>query len=46
MIDETEAEIVRLTFDLYANQYMGVRAIANYLTDHGYKNSNGKRLFL
>ncbi len=42
VIDETEAEIVRLTFDLYANQYMGVRAIANYLTDHGYKNSNGR----
>ena len=42
VIDEKEAEIVRLIFDLYANQYMGVRAIANYLTDHGFKNSNGR----
>lgn len=42
VIDEKEAEMVRLIFDLYANQYMGVRAIANYLTDHGYQNSNGR----
>ncbi len=42
VIDEDEAEIVRLIFDLYANKYMGVRTIANYLTEHGYKNSNGR----
>lgn len=42
VIDEEEAELVRLIFDLYANQYMGVRAIANYLTDHGYQNSNSR----
>ena len=42
VIDEKEAELVRLIFDLYANQYMGVRSIANYLTDHGYQNSNGR----
>ena len=41
VIDEDEAEIVRLIFDLYANQRMGVRTIANYLTDHGYRNTNG-----
>lgn len=41
VIDEKEAEIVRLIFDLYANQQMGIRTIANYLTDHGYKNTNG-----
>lgn len=41
VINEAEAEIVRLIFDLYANQQMGIRAVANYLTDHGYKNTNG-----
>lgn len=41
VIDEKEAEIVRLIFDLYANQKMGIRTIANYLTDHGYRNTNG-----
>ena len=41
VIDEAEATIVRLIFDLYANQQMGIRTIANYLSDHGYKNTNG-----
>lgn len=41
VICEEEAEIVRLIFDLYANQNMGIRAISSYLTDHGYKNTNG-----
>ena len=41
VIDEKEAEVVRLIFELYANQRMGIRAIANYLTDHGYRNTNG-----
>lgn len=41
VIDEKEAEIVRLIFDLYANRMMGIRGVANYLTDHGYQNTNG-----
>ena len=41
IVKEDEAEIVRTIFDLYANQLMGIRAIANYLTDHGYKNTRG-----
>lgn len=41
VINEEEAEIVRMIFDLYANQRMGIRTVANYLTDHGYKNTNG-----
>ena len=41
IIDEKEAEIIRMIFDLYANQLMGIRTIAAYLTDHGYKNTNG-----
>ncbi len=41
VINEKEAEIVRLIFDLYANQRMGIRTIAKYLTEHEYQNSNG-----
>ena len=41
VIKEDEAEIVRTIFDLYANQQMGIRTIANYLADHGYKNTRG-----
>lgn len=41
VIDEKEAEIVRTIFDLYANQQMGIRTVASFLTDHGYKNTNG-----
>ena len=40
-IDEKEAEVVRLIFELYANQRMGIRTISNYLADHGYENSRG-----
>ena len=40
-IVEAEAEMVRIVFDLYANQSMGVRTISNRLTELGYKNSNG-----
>lgn len=36
-----EAEMVCKIFDLYANQNMGVRAIAKVLTDIGYRNTNG-----
>lgn len=41
VIDEKEAEIVRLIFDLYANQQMGIRTVAGYLNDHGYTNTKG-----
>ena len=41
VIQEEEAELVRLIFDLYANQQMGIRAIAAYLTERGYLNSRG-----
>lgn len=41
VIKEDEAEIVRLIFDLYANRQMGIRTIANYLTEHGYRNTHG-----
>lgn len=41
IVDEKEAEIVRLIFELYANQRMGIRTISNYLADHGYENSRG-----
>lgn len=41
VIDEKEAEVVRLIFELYANQRMGIRTISNYLADQGYENSKG-----
>lgn len=36
-----EAEMVRLIFDLYANEDMGVRKIAKVISDLGYRNTNG-----
>ena len=36
-----EADMVRLIFDMYANEDAGVRAIAKALTQRGYRNSNG-----
>lgn len=41
VIDEEEAQVVRLIFELYANQRMGIRAISSYLAEHGYENSKG-----
>lgn len=41
VIKEDEAEIVRTIFNLYANERMGIRTIANYLTSQGYKNTRG-----
>lgn len=41
VIDEEEAQVVRLIFELYANQRLGIRAISAYLADHGYENSKG-----
>ena len=36
-----EAEMVRTIFDLYANENLGVRAIAKILSDSGLRNTNG-----
>ena len=36
-----EAEMVRKIFDLYANENLGVRAIAKILSDLGLRNTNG-----
>lgn len=41
VIKEDEAKIVRIIFDLYANQHMGIRTIAAQLTSMGYENSKG-----
>ena len=41
VIDEEEAQVVRLIFELYANQRLGIRTISAYLADHGYENSKG-----
>lgn len=41
VIHEREAELVRLIFDLYANQQMGIRTISGYLTEHQYENTRG-----
>ena len=36
-----EAELVRQIFTMYATQGMGIRAISTWLSERGYKNSNG-----
>lgn len=41
VVDPEEAQVVRLIFELYANQRMGIRTISRYLADHGYENSVG-----
>ena len=41
VIKEDEAKIVRMIFDLYANQHLGIRTIAGQLTSMGYENSKG-----
>lgn len=41
VIAEEEAKIVRMIFNLYANERMGIRTIASYLYNHGYKNTKG-----
>lgn len=41
VIDEEEAKIVRLIFDLYANQLLGIRGVAARLSELGYQNSSG-----
>ena len=44
IINEEEAEMVRLIFDLYANQFYGLRKICRVLFDKGYRNSNGGQI--
>lgn len=39
VIVEEEAKMIRLVFDMYANQRLGVRAICNELYKLGYRNS-------
>lgn len=44
VIDEYEAEMVRLIFDLYATGKYGLKYIEQVLWDKGYRNRNGKRI--
>ena len=41
VINEKQAEVVRLIFELYATQNMGMRAISIELASRGHLNSNG-----
>lgn len=41
VVREDEAKIVRMIFNLYANERMGIRTIASYLSSQGYKNTRG-----
>lgn len=41
-INEEQAEMVRLIFDLYAIKHLGIRRVCEEMTKRGYKNSNGK----
>lgn len=40
-INETEAQVVRRIFDLYANQQMGIRRISQVLYDEGFTSRQG-----
>ena len=42
VIDEEEAEMIRLIFDCYVNKNMGLHKICNTLLECGYLNHNGK----
>lgn len=37
-----QAEMIRIIFDLYANQNLGARRVADEINKLGYRNSNGK----
>ncbi len=41
VINEEEAEVVRIIFNLYANERLGIRGIAQHLSSMGYKNTRG-----
>jgi len=40
-VNETEAQVVRRIFDLYANQQMGIRRISQTLLDEGFTSRKG-----
>ena len=40
-VNEKEAEIIRLVFDLYGNQKLGVRTVSKCLTEMGYTSREG-----
>lgn len=44
VIDEKQAEMVKIIFERYANTNDGVTKISKYLYDLGYKSKSGKRL--
>lgn len=44
IIDEAEAEMVRLIFETYATGEYGLKYIENLLWDKGYRNRNGKKI--
>lgn len=44
VIDESQAEMVRIIFDRYANTTDGLSKVSRYLYSLGYKSKNGKRL--
>lgn len=44
LIDETQAEMVRIIFDKYANTTDGLSKVSRYLYNLGYKSKTGKRL--
>ena len=41
VIDEEEANLVRLIFDLYANELLRIRGVSDRLSELGYRNGNG-----
>ena len=44
VIDEEQAEVVRLIFELYATENLGVRTIITELSNRGYKTEKGTNL--
>ena len=44
VIDEKEAEMIKIIFDRYANNTDGLSKVSKYLYSLGYKNKRGKRI--
>ena len=44
VIDETQAEMIKIIFDRYANTADGLSKVSRYLYNLGYKSRNGKRI--
>lgn len=42
-VNENDAAVVRLIFDKYTKEGIGIQKIANYLNDNGYSNPTGNR---